>query len=813
MYHSSQLSKKRGNTLFILVSVLLLLTLLSTLPFNKVSQALADSESPQTAIITAWQTERVTDTKAFAWMGDRSMRVDSNGNIHIAYGADHLYYAYYNGSTWTKETVDSRYGVGLYASLALDSANHPYVSYYDASTGSLMFTRKVGAAWDTPIALDTPNMASAFTFNEGEGPSLEGLPVNQVDIQKWADMQANSVNTDASIQLSFLAKGRGLYTSIALDTFDNPHIAYYDAANGNLKYAFKGYSNWSINTIDADNDTGLFASIAVGRDATDKKFTHFSYYDATAKDLRYAKWSATDAKVIERTSVDGNSNDDVGQYTSMALTYENDQKPRISYYVYVDSSNAFLKFAKYNGSSWEKQLVTPAGQQSGKFTSLALDKNNTPHITYLNTSSSRLKLAIPDSNTTWSTTEIASVGGSVYSSLAINTKVADAQADARVSFFDAGTGVLKFATQTGQATWNTVSVDNSTDLGSFNSVAFDSAGNPHIVFFDDTNDDLMYVKWNGTAWEGPSVVDQNGVTGLYNDIAIGPDGKIHIAFYNYGSTCLRYATGGPGAWAIENVETANTNGNCAKVGKYASIAVDHLNRPHIAYYDEAEGNLKWAYKDGTWKVAYVDTDGDVGLYSSIAIDSNNLPRISYFDFTNKNLRYAAFGQDSKWKVEQHVNQQNTQAGQYSQLSLDSQNHPHIVYMDDSAEDTIRYAWKTDLTSTLWGYETIEPGVSVFGSTGQSIAPLAIVAASDGTINISYFEFGAKSLHYARKANGVWSYSIVDNSGNVGQYSSIAINNAGTVGISYYDALNGDLKYAKGTLVTLPYSIFLPVIVR
>lgn len=40
--------------------------------------------------------------------------------------------------------------------------------------------------------------------------------------------------------------------------------------------------------------------------------------------------------------------------------------------------------------------------------------------------------------------------------------------------------------------------------------------------------------------------------------------------------------------------------------------------------------------------------------------------------------------------------------------------------------------------------------------------------------------------------------MIDNAGNVGQFSSIKIDSRGTVHINYYDVSNGALKYASVT---------------
>ena len=66
-------------------------------------------------------------------MSDRSLRLDSEGHPHIAYGGKHLYYAWHDGVEWHYETVDGAYEVGMFASLALDAAGRPHISYYDGT--------------------------------------------------------------------------------------------------------------------------------------------------------------------------------------------------------------------------------------------------------------------------------------------------------------------------------------------------------------------------------------------------------------------------------------------------------------------------------------------------------------------------------------------------------------------------------------------------------------------------------------------------------------------------------------------------------
>ncbi len=105
-------------------------------------------------------------------MGDRSLRVDAAGRPHIAYGGDHLYYAWHDGTAWHFETADAAPGVGQYASLALDGAGQPHIAYYDSVARDLRYARRDASGWVVQVVAAEGDVG----FHAALGLDAEGRP-------------------------------------------------------------------------------------------------------------------------------------------------------------------------------------------------------------------------------------------------------------------------------------------------------------------------------------------------------------------------------------------------------------------------------------------------------------------------------------------------------------------------------------------------------------------------------------------------------------------------------------------------------------
>ena len=324
--------------------------------------------------------------------------------------------------------------------------------------------------------------------------------------------------------LMFLLDGEiddiGWYTSLDIDSSNNPHISYYHYTDGDLKYAFYNGDSWVKEIIDSEGDVGRYTSIAI--DQSDN--IHISYYDKTNGDLKYA-FKQNDQWIITKIDTNGN----VGLFNCIALDQNN--KPHISY---VDYDNYFLKYAYWNENSWVVEKVDEnagLGEYFSDTTSIVIDSSNNPHISYCSRENFGLKYAYFD-GTTWNKQIIDTIGDvGQYSSIKL-----DSLGNPHIAYGSWTDYNLKYASFKNN-NWNIETVDSQGDVRKWISLVLVN-DNPKITYYDYTDGDLKIAIFN-ESWD-ISTIDSEGAVGLFNSFKQKED-QLFISYYSWSFKSLKFA--------------------------------------------------------------------------------------------------------------------------------------------------------------------------------------------------------------------------------------------------------------------------------
>ncbi len=317
----------------------------------------------------------------------------------------------------------------------------------------------------------------------------------------------------------------------------------------------------------------------------------------------------------------------------------------------------------FNGTvnPWRVETVDD-DWNSGTYSSLVLDANGQPHISYSRQSE---LWYVYYGGSGWRTEQVDWTTWALDTSLAL-----DSEQNPHICYFKAldVQAWLRYARFDGSR-WISETIAGPLSLGSNVSLALDRSGSPHISYSDCGQGKLHYIYFDGTIWHD-DIVDQIGPwaqgTGL--SLALDRGDRPHISYSNSVGTSLRYAYYDGLAWITETVDSTLT-------GLYSSLALDSLEHPHISHYGHL--GLSYAYYDGSdWRIEVIESGPNVGLFPSLVLDSRNRPHVSYYDTMNGLVKYTCFdGVD--WRTE--VIDSHTDGGSSTSLVLDSQENPHISY--------------------------------------------------------------------------------------------------------------------------------------
>lgn len=270
-------------------------------------------------------------------------------------------------------------------------------------------------------------------------------------------------------------------------------------------------------------------------------------------------------------------------------------------------------------------------------------------------------------------------------------------------------------------------------------------------------------------------------------LALDPNGFPHMSYYDSAESEFVYTYKDETGWHHDGFYyDPDGDGLRNRLGTHSDIAVDAYGVPHFAIYDETDGNLWYAKKepDTGWSFEYVDTSAtrSLGSYCSIAIDRRGYPHVSYYDATNEALLYK-YRDPSGW-VRPLETVDDGGRGMYSSIAIDSGNHPHIAYYDVYQEN-LRYAYET-LTG-VWGTQAVDTNAGV--GTHVSLA-----LDNNDNPHISYYDNLNQQLKYAVKSGGSWTRISFDSDNIQGQHNALALDTNGMPHITYRDETNDRLWY-------------------
>lgn len=703
-----------------------LFALIALIGLARINTGNAQAFSPE-VLTGPWTTEFVDHpARAFDNLNSRALAFDSTGHPHIAYGGDHLYHAWHNGSIWQIETVDTNWGVGRFASIAINTSSSPngiHIAYFDARYDNLKYAWKNGASWSITspathgelgqhcsLALDPISHQPRISYYDSTNTNLfcvigtcsggsctwSGAQVDAVgDVGQFSSIttEAGKVHIayrDATnLALKYVywdgswhapetayscgSCDGGWYASIVINSIlERPTVAHYDTEQNAIVLTYRSGAVWisdstslattpsSITLLDAD---GAF-KVIVGANNWIKDYVYEVGWGTPVNmmsgQIVYGS-AAADGPVFGQVCVAYHGFEPAGSggnplryfcdssvpvpvdYSGLlglygnALALDSAGQPQVGYH---DLGYDRPKYARKLASGAWTTGILPGELHAGNGTSLALDAQGHPHMTYSN-SAQQLRYAHQEGGV-WQIDTVATSVWPDWGDGRTSIVLEPSTGQPRIAFTKYTTPLLNYASYT--STWGISTTTGGQGIEP--SLALDSGSRSHIACYDSALNALMHVfcvapPGQRCTWDSEVVTTPFGWMNPPS-IAFGPGGtQPAIAYYDSANHDLIFAGRVTSPFIGWIPITVDSDGD---VGQQPSMAFDQLGQPHISYYDATNRALKRAWRVGsTWSTQIVDSEGDVGRGSSLRIDPCGFPQITYYDDTNRTLKYATIG--------------------------------------------------------------------------------------------------------------------------------------------------------------------------
>lgn len=322
------------------------------------------------------------------------------------------------------------------------------------------------------------------------------------------------------------------FSSVKVDARGNVHLAYIGDGD-RIKYAFRdaATSKWFSMIVDK---AASYTSLVLDSSGD----PHICY---TQRTMRYAAWNGRTWDI--QTLAPGSGA--IAYYCSVAVA--NDGTPHVTWYQERDTQDAnylHMRYAVLKNGAWLARTID-FDPQTGKWETMALDKQGYPHICYDSFVFGQLKYASWDGKA-WSIQVVDSRGGnSDQPGRGMgNSLVLDSNGRAMISYFE--DSALKYARETDHG-WSIETITSTNRSLSWSgyrtSQALDSAGLPHIAYEDAGT--LRHAYWDGKVWHFELIARRGPEPYRYESLAIGGNDTIYISYRDPDDGSQKVAIGRP----------------------------------------------------------------------------------------------------------------------------------------------------------------------------------------------------------------------------------------------------------------------------
>ena len=332
--------------------------------------------------------------------------------------------------------------------------------------------------------VNTPMQTSAPSISYSS--STLALSNNTAMTPVTATNSGGTVGVPVAMELSSINER----LSVALDSDGYRHVSASDTTSSDLMYATDTSGAWVNITVDAPGQVGEYNSIAV--DSED--VVHIAYYslkddtNALTKDLKYATCASSCASASSWSNITLDATGFVGERTSIAV--DSNDGVHISY---TDSTNTALKYTMCSSScgtasSWSNVSVDDIGTGVTKPTDIAIDSNDAVHIAYhwqVSGTNYNVRYATCTTScasaSSWTNTSGISLSNIHDVALAIDSNDA-----LHIAGYDSDNKDIIYLACTSSCTstssWSNISAVTTGEVGARLSIAVDSSNNPHISY-------------------------------------------------------------------------------------------------------------------------------------------------------------------------------------------------------------------------------------------------------------------------------------------------------------------------------------------